>query len=1279
MSLQEIYESVGEKLREIFKAADLDIRIYDERTDLLHMVVAYTLGRRRKPHSVPLEGRGFSAHVLRTRKPLVINEKAAEAARRYRSRLTSPDALHPKSSVYVPLVAGDRALGLIALNDMKREHAFSDSHVRLLQTLASSMSVALENARLFDETQRLYRAEQQRAAELAVINSIQQGMASKLDFQTIVDLVGDKLREVFNTPDLGIVWYNEKTKRLHYLYVYEHGKRLVIEPRPPVSGGSFEAMTRTREPQVLRTAADYERTGQGAIPGTDQSKSLISVPIISSDRVLGMIGIENYERENAYGESDLRLLTTIAASLGTALENARLFDETQRLFKAEQQRVAELAIINSIQQGLASELDFQAIVDLVGDKLREVFATPDLGINWYDEKTNLVHYLYVYEHGKRLTIAPRPPRPGGNFETMARTKQPQVLNSVAEMAQANALAIPGTDHSKSTIVVPIISGDRVLGSIGLENYEREYAYGESELRLLMTIAASLGTALENARLFDETQRLLKETEQRNAELAIINSVQEGLASKLEMQAIYDLVGNKVRQIFDADVVGFSVYESEANLVRYVFLLDHGERFHPEPGPPAGFTAHILRTRQPIVIHTVDELNRRMEELGSRQLGGATVDNSFIYVPILRSETASGVICVGKQRPHAFTNSDVTLLTTLGNAMSVALENARLFDETQHLLSVTEQRAAELAVINSIQQGMASKLDFQAIVDLVGDKLREVFHSGDIGIRWHDPKANLIHYLYQYEHGVRLTQPPTPPAPGGAWSRIVQTRQPFVVRSPTEFEALGLPGPMPGTDQSLSMVSVPIIGSDRVLGTIALENYEREDAFGEAEVRLLTTVAASMGVALENARLFDETQRLFRAEQQRAAELAVINSIQQGMASKLDFQAIVDLVGDKLREVFQTGDMGIRWYDPKANLNHFLYEYAHGQRANLTPRTPSPGALRLLQTRQPAVVNNPAEAAALGFGVVPGTDQSLSSIAVPILGSDRALGSIVLENYERENAFGEAEIRLLTTVAASMGVALENARLFDETQRLFKAEQQRAAELAVINSIQQGLVAQLDLMAIIDLVGDKLREVFDTGNVSIVWFDQATYTVTPVYYYEQGRRLTDVPPQKLKRTERNLRVVEKRETVAQRAMPEGATAYPGTTLPKSDVRAPVVAAGRVIAIVNLDNYEREGAFGDDEVRLLTTVCTAMGMALQSPRASSTRRSACSRKPSSATPSWRSSTACRRRSRRSSTSRASTTQSATRSVRSSTTATWAFVSTIPRPTGFITPTATKTDSA
>src|SRR5258706_12979418 len=139
-------------------------------------------------------------------------------------------------------------------------------------------------------------------------------------------------------------------------------------------------------------------------------------------------------------------------------------------------------------------------------------------------------------------------------------------------------ALPGTDQSKSLIAVPIISSDRVLGTIAIENYERENAYGGPELRLLTTIAASLGTALENARLFDETQRLFKAEQQRAAELAIINSVQEGLASKLEMQAIHDLVGNKIREIFPADVVGISLFDSKASLVRYAFHLDHGERF-----------------------------------------------------------------------------------------------------------------------------------------------------------------------------------------------------------------------------------------------------------------------------------------------------------------------------------------------------------------------------------------------------------------------------------------------------------------------------------------------------------------------------------------------------------------------------------------------------------------------------------------------------------------------------------------------------------------------------
>src|SRR5574339_264058 len=130
---------------------------------------------------------------------------------------------------------------------------------------------------------------------------------------------------------------------------------------------------------------------------------MASVPIISNDRFLGDISIENYERENAYGESELRLLTTIAASLGTALENARLFDETQRLLKITEERNAELGIINSVQAALASKLDYIGVIEAVGDKLREIFSEESLvAIGMLDYARGVFHvpYSYVKGHGR---------------------------------------------------------------------------------------------------------------------------------------------------------------------------------------------------------------------------------------------------------------------------------------------------------------------------------------------------------------------------------------------------------------------------------------------------------------------------------------------------------------------------------------------------------------------------------------------------------------------------------------------------------------------------------------------------------------------------------------------------------------------------------------------------------------------------------------------------------------------------------------------------------------
>ena len=489
--------------------------------------------------------------------------------------------------MFVPIVIGEKVLGAVAVSNYPK-NAFNANDLRLLQTLSANMAVAIQNARLFE-------AEQQRNAELAVINSIQQGLAAELNFQAIVDLVGDKLSQVFTNGDIGVRWYDPRSKLLHFLYEYEHGLRLSLLPKQ-MDGEKARLFEERRTPLVLNDRAAMEEAGLTILPGTDRSLSVVMVPIIGSDHVIGQIDVENYERENAYSESDIRLLTTIAGSLGAALQNAFLFDETQRLLKETEQRNAELAVINSIQQGLAAELNFQAIVDLVGDKLRAVFNLPDLFINWYEEKTKEVTFLYCYEHGQRLTLKPLALRPDSIIARAIQTRQPVLWNTLEEGDKLGPV-LSGTDASKSGISIPMISADRVLGVIQLENYEREHAFGDAEIRLLTTITASLGAALENARLFNETQ-------QRNSELAVINSIQQGLAAKLNFQDIVDLVGDRLREVFQTRDLSVSWYDEKTDLVHTLYIYEHGERLTIPARPPS--PDGVIRTRRPVIWNTLAE-------------------------------------------------------------------------------------------------------------------------------------------------------------------------------------------------------------------------------------------------------------------------------------------------------------------------------------------------------------------------------------------------------------------------------------------------------------------------------------------------------------------------------------------------------------------------------------------------------------------------------------------------------------------------------------------------
>ena len=151
--------------------------------------------------------------------------------------------------------------------------------------------------------------------------------------------------------------------------------------------------------------------------------------------------------------------------------------------------------------------------------------------------------------------------------------------------------------------------------------------------------------------------------------------------------------------------------------------------------------------------------------------------------------------------------------------------------------------------------------------------------------------------------------------------------------------------------------------------------------------------------------------------------------------------------------------------------------------------------RIVLQRQPVVIRNRADGEALGLIHFAGTDMSLSSVVVPMFAGDRFLGTIVIESYARENAFGESEVRLLSTVAAGIGAALENARLFAETQRLLKETERRARESSALSGVGRDLSSSLDLSVVMDRIAHHAKDFLQAAN-SAIFLPDAAYRHLP---------------------------------------------------------------------------------------------------------------------------------------------------------------------------------------
>jgi signal transduction histidine kinase len=225
---------------------------------------------------------------------------------------------------------------------------------------------------------------------------------------------------------------------------------------------------------------------------------------------------------------------------------------------------------------------------------------------------------------------------------------------------------------------------------------------------------------------------------------------------------------------------------------------------------------------------------------------------------------------------------------------------------------------------------------------------------------------------------------------------------------------------------------PIVANERLIGALLAVWWEREPACGDREVALVEAMASQAGMALDNARLFEDDRR-------KLAELSVLYELSRAVTGQLDTAQLVEAVDREVARVLDVHNLAVFLYDPgDRELEVALREWAGTREPDLPRRRPlGVGLASAVVTRRAPLRTTDYAAACAREGVTP-VPESLGFphwLGVPMIVGDEVLGALTLSTASR--AFTEADERLLTNIASLTALALRSARLYEERSAAYR--------------------------------------------------------------------------------------------------------------------------------------------------------------------------------------------------------------------------------------------------
>ena len=821
-------------------------------------------------------------------------------------------------------------------------------------------------------------------------------------------------------------------------------------PRGEAAGALLRAITPWLR-EAGRSRAVSLRHGPGGADEVDQRSCLIA-PLVAQDRLLGYLYADIEGAFGRFTEADRDLLTMLASQAAVALDNAqwaqgleaKVAERTAELQASQAQaerRASELSVINSLQQGMAAELDFQAVIDLVGDKLREVFHSGDVMIALWDEASGTAHAKYAFQRGARIQVPPVKPNRDGPMAKALWARQPVIANNRAEMNAWGLRTIPGTDPSLATAMMPIFAGERFMGTIVLESHERENAFGDAEVRLLQTLAAGLGVALDNVRLFNETREAL---EQQTATTDILKVIS---GSPTDTQPVFDVIVRSAERLFGRKAALRTV-DTDGLRRRARSYAVTGEEFHGAELMPINrdsLVGRVVLDGKAMQIADTQAAESPPYALAhSRQLAYRAVASA----PLMLDAVAIGAITVSAPDPGAMSDKQMDLLSTFADQAVIAIQNARLFNDTKEALRKVEERTGELTEALDYQTAISEVLrvisqsptDVTPVFEAIMDSALRLFGSPMAAVFRFD--GNLLHLVASRNWSEEARQHqramyPSPPDPNMLTGRVMTGGQTVaIVDTLADLRYDQTAASIGGWRR---MLGAPLLKDGAPVGVLVLAWTDPGET-PPRQAELLKTFADQAVIAIENVRLINETKE---ALEQQTATAAVLEVISNSMA---DPQPVFERILSCARDLFDADIMGVYTVSDDGNVHQAASLGVYAEQIRALFPIPLAGSATMRAIERGHVVSYPdvlhGEDVPAGLrNLARRLDHNYALAQAPMMWQGRGIGAVNAARFDMR-PFTVKECSLLETFADQAVIAIQNASLFRQAQ-----EARAAAEAA----------------------------------------------------------------------------------------------------------------------------------------------------------------------------------------------------------------------------------------